>query len=469
MTVSVKGGRWRIAVALGFAVLVGPPHSRAADLVALYALAEQNDPVFQSARHELEAARQKRPEAFSALLPSVVASGSLSRTFGKTQYTDTPEINRTYNADQWLLQLTQPIFRIDAVLAYDEARASVEQALAQYAAASQDLILRFSRAYFDEIVAENRVTAVRAQLQALNEQLSAARRSFDAGVGSVTDVDDTRARAAAAQAQQVAARNDLQASQAGLEAIIGEPLPALDPLGAGAVLPRPEPEEVGTWVTRATQDHPNVKAAKAGLEGAEHEVHRMLSQHLPSIDLVAGYGGNYSAGNITEPLNYATNVHDKQISLQVTLPLLDGGGIGARVAEARAKRAKAASDLTAAQRQAALEARIAYGAVLSGVAQAEALQTAVAAGQSALRGNRIGYGLGIRINSDVLNAQQQLYASMQDLEKARYDTLFQGLKLKAAAGELSEQDLKTVNALLRPAQRGPDATSAPSLPVGPRQ
>jgi outer membrane protein len=469
MSASFGGGHWSIAVALGLALLAGPPGTRAADLATLYALAEQNDPVFQSARHELEAARQKRPEAFSTLLPSVVATASLSRTFGKTQYTDTPEINRTYNADQWLLQLTQPIFRIDTVLAYDEARASVEQALAQYASASQDLILRFSRAYFDELVAENQVTAVRAQLRALDEQLTAARRSFEAGVGSITDVDDTRARAAAAQAQQVAAMNDLQASQAALEAIVGEPAPALDPLKAGAVLPRPDPEEVATWVTRATEDHPSVKAAKAGLQGAEHEVQRMLSQHLPSIDLVAGYGANYSAGNITQPMNYATNVHDKQISLQLSVPLLDGGGIQARVAEARAKRAKAASDVTAAQRQAALDARTAYGAILSGVAQTEALQTAVAAGESALKGNRIGYGLGIRINSDVLNAQQQLYGAMRDLEKARYDTLFQGLKLKAAAGELSEQDLKAVNALLRPAEPGPDAMTGQILPAEPRQ
>ncbi len=49
----------------------------------------------------------------------------------------------------------------------------------------------------------------------------------------------------------------------------------------------------------------------------------------------------------------------------------------------------------------------------------------------------MGYGLGIRINSDVLNAEQQLYSTLQDLHKARYDTLFAGLQLKAAAGELS--------------------------------
>jgi outer membrane protein len=61
----------------------------------------------------------------------------------------------------------------------------------------------------------------------------------------------------------------------------------------------------------------------------------------------------------------------------------------------------------------------------------------------------VGYKLGIRINIDVLNAEQQLFTAQRDLSKARYDTLLQGFKLKAAAGALSEADLKAVNAMLR--------------------
>jgi outer membrane protein len=51
---------------------------------------------------------------------------------------------------------------------------------------------------------------------------------------------------------------------------------------------------------------------------------------------------------------------------------------------------------------------------------------------------------------DVLNAEQQLYTAQRDLIKARYDTLLQGLKLKAAAGVLSEADveIEMVNGML---------------------
>ncbi len=424
--------------------------SGARDLSDLYALAQSNDPTFQSARHAWEAARQRRPEAFSALLPALSATGSAARTEGRTQYTGTAEIDRSFNSDEWTVQLAQPLLRADKLLAYDEARTVVEQALAQFDAAQQDLILRLSRAYFDAIVAERNVVAARAQVEALEEQLRAAQHSYDAGVASITDVDDTRSRASLAEAQRVAAMNDLESSRAALEAITGQPPSGLSPLRTDVSLPTPVPADVTTWVRRATDDNASVRAAQAVVKGAQYEVDRSRAQRLPSVDLVASYGGSYAGGNINEPIDFGTKVRDKQISVQFSMPLLDGGGMHAQVVEARAQRAKAQSDLDAAQRQAALDARQSYSAVLSGAAQVQALQTAVTAGRNAVKGNRVGYGLGIRINSDVLNAEQQLYSSMHDLDKARYDTLYSGLKLKAAAGQLSDHDLVAINALLQP-------------------
>jgi outer membrane protein len=422
--------------------------ANAANLNDLYAMAQTSDPTYESARFALQAARQQQPEAFAALLPSLSATGSGSRTIGRTSYTDTPEVNRSFDTDQWVLQLTQPLFRVATLLAYDEARASVEQAIAQFAVAEQDLILRLTRAYFDAVVAERHVTTARAQVAALNEQLQAARHSYESGVASITDVDDTQSKTALAEAQQVAALNDLEAARAALEAIIGMPPEGLTTLKPEAVLPRPMPSDAASWVEHAIADNPSVKAAQAAVKAADYELDRSQAQRLPTIDMVATYGGNYSSGNITEPTNFGSNVKDRQVSIQVTVPLLEGGALQARVAEARAKRSKAQADLAAAERQAALSARQSYAAVLSGVSQVRALETAIAAGRNAVKGNRVGYGLGIRINSDVLNAEQQLYSTIQDLDKARYDTLFEGLKLKAATGELSPDDVRAVNSLL---------------------
>jgi len=56
----------------------------------------------------------------------------------------------------------------------------------------------------------------------------------------------------------------------------------------------------------------------------------------------------------------------------------------------------------------------------------------------------------VRINIDVLNSQSQLFQTKRDLAKARYDVLLGPLKLRQAAGTLTETDLASINALLNP-------------------
>ena len=101
-------------------------------------------------------------------------------------------------------------------------------------------------------------------------------------------------------------------------------------------------------------------------------------------------------------------------------------------------------------RQAALTARQSYLAVINGIAQVAALEQALVSSQSALDSNRLGYEVGVRINIDVLNAQQQLFQTRRDLAVARYNAIINYLKLKAAAGTLRDEDLELVNQALQP-------------------
>ena len=68
--------------------------------------------------------------------------------------------------------------------------------------------------------------------------------------------------------------------------------------------------------------------------------------------------------------------------------------------------------------------------------------------QSALASNKLGYEVGVRINIDVLNAENQVYNTRRDLARATFDTLLAQLRLQAAVGALGEADLLRVNALL---------------------
>jgi outer membrane protein len=451
---TTRAGRLRPWVSV-LAALLSAAFGAAAhadDLLDVYRLAQTNDPTFESARYALEATRQQVPQALSALLPSVAGSGTVGRTLGTTAYTDTPVVDRGFKSYTWKLQLTQPLIRAENLYAYDESHLLLEQAKAQFEQARQDLILRVAQAYFDTLLAQESVAVAEVQIKSAEEQQAVAERGYTDGTTSVTDVHEAKARADLARSDRVAALNTLDVKKAELEKIIGPLQAPLAPLQADVAFPHPDPDNDTAWRTRAQEDNPAVRAQKAALQLASADVGRQRSQRLPTVDVIASYGRNYSSGNIDNPIDYSTQAGVKQIGLQLSMPILDAGGIHATVMEAKAKENKARADLEVARRQAGADAREAFMAIASGLSQLEALNSAVASTDSSVQGNRAGYKAGLRINSDVLQAEQQLGSTQRDLAKARYDLLLQGLKLKAAAGTLSESDLSGINGMLAAAK-----------------
>lgn len=140
---------------------------------------------------------------------------------------------------------------------------------------------------------------------------------------------------------------------------------------------------------------------------------------------------------------------ENTVGVTLSIPLYAGGGISSQVTEKVQLEQKARHDFEDARRQAVQSARLYYNGVLTGLARVRALEAGEKSSRAAVQANQTGYELGVRINLDVLNAQQQLYATQRDLAQARYGALLDSLRLKAVSGILSEADLDAVNRLLR--------------------
>jgi outer membrane protein len=165
--------------------------------------------------------------------------------------------------------------------------------------------------------------------------------------------------------------------------------------------------------------------------------------------LVAGFTPTrYKNGTGINTAQVDTNA--SSISLSFNMPLFAGYATQNRIKETLALEDKARSDLDAAERNVAQATRTAFFGLLSGIGQVNALQAAEASSQSALDANKLGYQVGVRINIDVLNSQSQLFQTKRDLAKARYEVLLGQLKLRQAAGVLTDADLASINALLNP-------------------
>ena len=417
------------------------------DLLDVYHAAQASDPKLRAAQATLEIARQKLPEARAALMPVVALNGNMGSTQGATQFSGTPIIDRDANAHAWTLQLTHPLFHLDSLLANRQVDFVIAAAEAQYEQARQDLIVRVAQAYFAINEAHDAIAAADVQITALTEQLGQVTQGIKFGTKSRTDADDTSTRLGSARAQRVAAQNDLENAQSDLEQITGSLYAAIAPLAPSATLVRPEPMDVHAWVDQARNNQPQVRAEIAALEVARYDVQRAQSGHLPTVDFVVSSGHSFSSHSLTTPDDYSTHAIQHQASIQVTVPLFAGGAVVTKVAQARGNLDKTDAELDGARRNAASDAQRAFAGVTGALAQVDALDIAVKSGLDAVKGNEAGFRVGVRTNVDVLNAQQQLYVAQRDLSKARHEALLQGIKLKAAAGILGEDDLRTLNAL----------------------
>ena len=430
------------------ALVVGSLPVHGADLLDIYRLAQSNDPTFDVARHTYEAAREKIPQAKAGLLPALTLNGNDNNTKASSRFTDIPQVDRNVHAWSWTLQLIQPIIRLQSIYAYNESESLVEQARAQFSQAEQDLILRVTQAYFDVLIAQENIEVADAQINAAGEQLALVQRGFETGANAITDVHEAKSRADLARAQRIAAFNELDARHAELEKVLGQVPDRLAGLQPATDVPTPQPDDAKAWIAQARENNPAVRALQAALGAAEAAINKNRAEYSPTMDLVASYGRNYSSGNPSMPSDFETRANSRQYGVQLNIPLYAGGTTNSRVTEAIANRSRAAAELEVARRQAGTDARQAYSAIANGLAQIEALESAVESSKSAVKGNQVGYKLGIHMNIDVLNAQQQLYTAQRDLLNARYATLLQWLKLKAAVGELSGEDVLAVNGLL---------------------
>ncbi len=420
----------------------------AADLMQVYRDAQANDPTFDAARATLDAGREKLPQARAGLLPSLNLSGNTTWNQNELAIHSGAAISKpNYNSNAYQLSLSQPLFRWQNWVGYDQAGLQVAQAEANFAQARQDLALRVAQAYFDVLNAQESLSAVQANKLAIEQQLALAKKSFEVGTTTITDTHEAQARFDLANAQEIAADSDLEVKRRALQALLGKEPGPLAQLRGNADLTAPQPNNMAEWVSAAEKDSLAVQVQQANAEIAAREVDKQRAGHYPTLDLVANYGHSKS---------YATtgNLIDSDFQnagLQLNIPLFAGGATVSRQREASANRAAAEASLEAAKRSAALGARQYYLGVSNGLAQVKALKAALVSSQSALASNKLGYEVGVRINIDVLNAENQVYVTRRDLAKATFDTLMAQLKLKAAVGALSEDDLSKINALLDPA------------------
>ncbi|EPL8196928.1 TolC family outer membrane protein [Klebsiella aerogenes] len=432
-------------------VICSPVH--ALGILDAYSLALEKDPTFQAAIKEKEAGDEARNIGRAGLLPKVSLNYQNAPRNWQTQKYQTSDIfgnvsdvtkRQQYRSYAGSVTLTQPLFDYEAYAKYKTGVAQSLMADEKYRSKYLDLAVRVISAYVSVAYAKDQIALAEAQKAAYKEQLALNDRLMSAGEGTVTDVAETQARYSLAEAQVIEARDVLDSAQRELEVIIGIPLDQLDALqtlrqGKFQVSPL-RYTAFDDWQKLAMERNPQLASSRHGVDAARYDVERNRAGFMPQVQLYASHSENDSSSDNTVNQKYRTD----SVGVQVSMPIYSGGGVAASTRQAAARYGQAKYELDAQVGSIMNDLRKQFNQCISSQAKLRAYELAVKSATTQVEATRQSVLAGQRVNVDVLNAEQQLYAAQRDLAEAKYTYIKAWITLLGDSGTLSEKDIMQV-------------------------
>jgi outer membrane protein len=425
----------------------------AADLVEIANAAWSYDGTWRAARMSWDADQQLLVQGRAALFPTV--SATYGRYDTERELKDLG-VTQEFGTETTTVQLTQPLFRMDAWYGYKEAKSSTDIAQANFQQARQDFVLRVAQGYFGVLRAWDTLVSAKAEEKAIGRQLEQTQERFDVGLVPATDVEEAQATYDLTRVNLIVAQQQYDIARDQLESLSGQRWETLSELKDELPMKGPQPADMNDWIDKAQSQNPQVLAARYNSELTEKTAKRQLGAQLPQVQFVAQYQNANSIPEDNSATGFATGINPdsdtKQIGVEVTMPLFQGGGLNSRRKEAALRADAAVYQYQQALRDIIQQSRSAYRTVESDALRVSARKQAIRSARSALEATQSGYEVGTRNVVDVLNAQQALFAAERDYANARYDYIINSLTLKSTTGDLQQGDLAAVNNWLAPDQ-----------------
>ena len=417
-------------------------------LMGLFDAATTQDSAYQVAKAEYLANIESQPQARAGYLPQASFDFAYSNTRQSVNRSGSiPQGGYEYPYNNWALTITQPIFRMQNLIKMDQADVAVEQAKLALLAAEQDLIMRVSNAYLGVLAAKDALELVKAEREATEKQYELAEVRFKNGLGTVTQLSESKGRVALVRAREIDAEYKLSDARLSMKQIVGDEIADVttfkeDFSPAMTVPNAPEP-----WIKAALEQNLALQTRRMAIDIANFEVKRQNAAYMPTVDAVASAGQRdtertlYSASREQVDTNY-------DVTLKLRMPLYDGGMTPSLVREATARLDKAKQEHQQEYRQTEKLVRSAFMGVKTTTEMLTALRESVKAQELTLNSKLEGYKAGIDSVVSVLDSYRSYYSSRRDYLQARYDYLVNRLKLKQSVGTLSREDLAELADLL---------------------
>jgi TolC family type I secretion outer membrane protein len=390
------------------------------------------------------AQKQEIDIAFAGFLPKVSASLYSGRgVTDKEPFINLQDKHRVYDSKNFRLSVTQPLFNKANFSTYNIAKETVARSDNELEKDKKDLIQRAVGAYLNITLAIENVGLSQVQKDTIGQQLEQAKRNFEAGSGSIIEINESQAAFENVLAQEIEWNNALLLSKKDLENIIGpyneDHFFKLDAskINLDQVLQAKLEELLG----QALIKNHEIISARHEAKMADYDIDRNRASHLPTLDLVASKAKTESDSNFTIGNTFNTET----IGLQLNVPIFSGGYTNAKVNQSVATLEKAMQNLNDKERTVTSLVKKYFNEVQNGVAKIKAYEKVVSSYEVSLKGTQKGFEFGTKSNIDILNVNEKLTTAKRDLVKEYYQLIMNLTLLKQSTGILNTQDIEDVN------------------------
>lgn len=377
--------------------------------------ARMNDPQYRSAVTDLGLAKEDRIQARAGLLPDVNYNTSFIYTQGtgpvpascqtSTLGCPTSRFVANNGVHEYLSQAdVHEGLSLTNVADYRRSSAALALARAKAEIASRGLVVTVTQAYYGLVVAQRKyATAQRADAE--------AQRFLDISIklekgGEVAHADAIKARIQAQEQQRALQEAQLAMESSRLDLAVllfsdfNQDYSVVDDLQTPEPLPTFDEVAVA-----GKKNNPDLRAALAAYEVANHEVSAAWGGLLPSLSLDYFYGIDSNQFAITS--NGVRNLGYSTIaSLQI--PIFSWGADYSKLKQAKLRRDQANVELSYAQKQLLSRLRQFYLEAKTARSEMESLQSSAELAADSLRLTTLRYQAGESTVLEVVDAQNTL-------------------------------------------------------------
>ena len=294
--------------------------TEAATLEEIYNLAVVNDPQLGAAQAVFLSRNEVVAQSRAGILPNLAVRGQTSDNRRILPSNPQPPTNR-FNDHGWQAILSQPIFRLDRWYQFQLSKNLQAEALANFAAEQQDLLVRVSETYFSILESEDALSATNAERNAVQRQLEQVNQRFDVGLVAITDVLEAQARHDSSTVNVIEAEGRQSTSFEPLVRLTGKRLQDVSGLSEEFPVRYPEPQNEDAWVETALQNNYSLTAARERLRSLERNLQVAKSGHYPTIDAEVSYNHQVSGS-----INFIGNkINQRTMALNINVPIYQGG------------------------------------------------------------------------------------------------------------------------------------------------